>query len=146
MLLSAERTTRAPGALRRGWRAFRTWTRGRPFIGGLLLMLSGGAIFLSTQMDLGNIRVQMGIEGFQAVLIPAGLALLGLLAIVTPAQHLFYGILALIVAVYSIIGVNLGGFFVGMLLGVIGGILVVAWLPLRGRAEARSTREGARAS
>jgi hypothetical protein len=31
--------------------------------------------------------------------------------------------------VYSLVGVNLGGFFVGMLLGSVGGILIVSWMP-----------------
>ncbi len=40
-----------------------------------------------------------------------------------------YGVISLVIAVYSLIGVNLGGFFVGMLLGAVGGILTVAWMP-----------------
>lgn len=115
------------GGLARGWERFRGWRRARPFVGGLLLFLSGAVIFLSTQLDLGSIKVQMGIEGFQAVLIPIALALLGVLAVLMPAHHVFYGVIALAVAVYSVIGVNLGGFFIGMLLGAIGGVLVVAW-------------------
>lgn len=118
-----------PGA----WSRFRSWRRARPFVGGLLLVVSGIEIFLSTQLDLGNIRVQMGIEGFQAVVIPVLLALLGVLAMLMPAHHVFYGVIALVIAVYSIIGVNLGGFFVGMLLGAIGGILVVAWGPRKAK-------------
>jgi len=131
MLLTAmpihRRGRHAAGGLRRGWDGFRRWRRARPFVGGLLIVLAGAEIFLSTQLDLGNIRVQMGIEGFQAVLIPIVLALLGVLAIVMPAHHVFYGVIALVVAVYSIIGVNLGGFFAGMLLGAVGGVLVAAW-------------------
>lgn len=116
-------------ALRAGWARFRVWRRQRPFVGGLLLVISGVEIFLSTQLDLGNIRVQMGIEGFQATLIPVILAMLGMLVLAMPAHHVFYGVIALVVAVYSIVGVNLGGFFVGMLLGAVGGVLAVAWLP-----------------
>jgi len=117
-------------------RPFRDWRRARPFVGSLMLVLAGIEMFLSTQLDLGNIKVQMGIEGFQAVLIPAGLALLGLLAMFMPVHHVFYGVLALVVAVYSLIGVNLGGFFVGMLLGAVGGTIVVAWGPRAAKAEA----------
>lgn len=111
------------------WGRFRAWRRGRPFVGGLLLVIAGVEIFLSTQLDLGNIKVQMGIEGFQATLIPILLALMGLLVLAMPAHHVFYGVIALVVAVYSIVGVNLGGFFLGMLLGSVGGILAVAWMP-----------------
>ncbi len=115
---------------------FGAWRRARPFVGGLLTILSGLAIFLSSQLDLGNIRVQLGIEGFQATVIPIGLVLLGVLAILMPAHHVFYGVLSLAVAIYSLVGVNLGGFVVGMLLGCVGGILVVAWMPKTARAHA----------
>ena len=120
---------------------FGAWYRSRPFVGGVLTMLAGVEIFLSSQLDLGDIRVQLGIEGFQATVIPIALLLLGLLAILMPAHHVFYGVIALVVAVYSLVGVNLGGFVVGMLLGCIGGILVVAWMPGRlTRRERRAAR------
>ncbi len=48
-----------------------------------------------------------------------------------PAHHVFYGIIALVVAIYSLIGVNLGGFIVGMLLAGTGAVLVVAWMGAR---------------
>lgn len=108
---------------------FRAWRRRRPLIGGILLVLSGVEMFFSGQLDLGNIKIQLGFEGFQATVIPALLALLGLLVIVTPAQRMFYGIFALILAVYSLVGVNLGGFLIGMLLGAVGGVITVAWRP-----------------
>ena len=108
---------------------FVAWRRRRPLVGGVLLVLSGLEIFFSGQLDLGNIHVQLGFSGFQATVIPALLAILGVLVIVSPAQRMFYGIFALILAVYSLVGVNLGGFIVGMLLGAVGGVLTVAWRP-----------------
>lgn len=86
-------------------------------------------MFFSGQLDLGRIHVQLGIEGLQATIIPVLLVLLGVLAIAMPAHRIFYGVIALAVAVYSLIGVNLGGFFIGMLLSSIGGVLTVAWMP-----------------
>jgi hypothetical protein len=121
---------------------FGAWRRARPFVGGLFTIVSGLAIFLSSQLDLGNIRIQLGIEGFQATVIPIGLVLLGVLAIFMPAHHVFYGVLTLAVAVYSLVGVNLGGFVVGMLLGCVGGVLVVAWMPRAAQAEAAGADDG----
>jgi hypothetical protein len=46
-----------------------------------------------------------------------------------PVHRVFYGVISLVVSVYSLIGVNLGGFFIGMLLGSVGGVMVVAWMP-----------------
>jgi hypothetical protein len=121
---------------------FTAWRRRRPFLGGILLVVSGIEMFFSGQLDLGNIKIQMGFEGFQATVIPALLVLLGVLAIVTPAQRMFYGIFALILAVYSLVGVNLGGFVVGMLLGAVGGVMVVSWSTREQRAAEKAAKAG----
>lgn len=114
-----------------GWARFRAWRRQRPFLGGALLILGGVEMFFSGQLDLKNIRLQVGIEGLQATIIPVALVVLGALIIATPAHRVLYGVIALALSVYSLIGVNLGGFMVGFLLSVIGGVIVVAWLPGR---------------
>jgi len=112
---------------------FAEWRRRRPFVGGLLTMLAGVEMFFSGQLDIGKIHVQLGIEGFQATIIPVILVVLGLLSMLMPVHRIFYGVISLVVSVYSLIGVNLGGFFLGMLLGAIGGVLVVSWMPKVGR-------------
>ena len=111
------------------WSRFAAWRHERPFLGGLLTVLAGIELFFSGQLDIGNIHVQLGIEGLQATVIPILLAVLGLLAIAMPVHRIFYGVISLVASVYSLIGVNLGGFFLGMLLGSIGGILTVSWMP-----------------
>jgi hypothetical protein len=111
------------------WSRFAVWRRERPFVGGLLTILAGVEMFFSGQLDVGNIHVQLGIEGLQATVIPILLVVLGILAMLMPVHRIFYGVIALVISVYSLIGVNLGGFFVGMLLGAIGGILTVSWMP-----------------
>lgn len=121
-----------PGA----WQRFRGWARRRPFIGGLLVVIAGFEMFFSGQLDIGHLHVQLGIEGLQATIIPIALVLLGILAIFMPVHHVFYGVLSLAVALYSLIGVNLGGFLIGMILASVGGVLVVAWMPRKHAAEA----------
>ena len=120
---------------------FAAWRKERPWVGSLLMVLSGVEMFLSGQLDLGNIHVQLGIEGFQATIIPILLVLLGLLAMLMPTHRIFYGVIGLVVAVYSLIGVNLGGFIVGMLLGAIGGVLVVSWMPKGAVAGSRPAKK-----
>jgi hypothetical protein len=114
---------------------FRRWRRSRPFWGGLLLLIAGLELFLSANLTLGDLAVHFGPEGFLSYLLPLLLVLSGALTWVTPGQRLFYGILGLLTAVYSLIGLNLGGFAVGMLVGIVGGALVVAWTPARPEAE-----------
>lgn len=127
-----------------GTSGFRAWSRRRPLIGGVLLVISGIEMFFSGQLDFGELHIQLGIEGLQATIIPLLLVLLGVLAVLMPAHHVFYGVIALAVALYSLVGVNLGGFIIGMLLGCIGGIIVVAWMP--GRVTRRDRRRAERAS
>jgi hypothetical protein len=123
------------------WSRFTAWRSERPFVGGLLTVLAGIEMFFSGQLDIGKIHVQLGIEGLQATIIPVVLVLLGILAVVMPVHRIFYGVIALAVSVYSLIGVNLGGFFIGMLLGAVGGILTVAWMPkTAGTSRARRRR------
>jgi hypothetical protein len=132
------RSYRSPGPILREEQKvrFHAWTGGRPFVGGVLTMLAGVEMFFSGQLDVGHIHVQVGIEGFQATIIPIALVLLGLLAMLMPEHRVFYGVISLVVAVYSLIGVNLGGFILGMILASVGGILIVSWMPKKGAADA----------
>ncbi|WP_205631344.1 DUF6114 domain-containing protein [Brevibacterium linens] len=117
---------------------FKHWRRQRPFIGGVLAVLGGIELFFSGQLDLGNMQIQFGIEGLQATVLPIAIVVLALLSIFRPTHHVFYGIIALVLAVYSLIGVNLGGFIIGMLLSTIGSILVIAWMGPRGPKESEA--------
>ncbi|MDP5227987.1 MULTISPECIES: DUF6114 domain-containing protein [Arthrobacter] len=118
---------------------FRAWRKQRPFLGGLLVALGGVEMFFSGQLDIGRLHIQLGIEGLQATVIPIALVLLGVLAMLMPAHRVFYGVLALVVAIYSLVGVNLGGFLLGMLLAGTGGVLVVAWMgPQAAKARERT--------
>ena len=114
---------------------FRHWRRTRPFWGGLLLVLAGLELFFSANLTLGDLQVHFGPEGFLSYLLPLLLLLCGVLTWVTPGQRLFYGILGLLTAVYSLVGLNFGGFVAGMFLGILGGALVLAWSPARAQAE-----------
>ncbi|WP_419704332.1 DUF6114 domain-containing protein [Promicromonospora sp. NFX87] len=116
------------------WRRdFRPWRRQRPFVGGVLVALAGLEMLLSGPIKLDqlgmNVVLQFGVEGSQATILPIALILLGILSIAQPVHRIFYGVIALAISVYSIAGVNLGGWVVGFLLGVVGGIVVVSWAP-----------------
>jgi Family of unknown function (DUF6114) len=113
----------------RARRAFRRWRKSRPFWGGLLLILAGVEIFYSGNLNLGNIQIHLGLNGFKSYIIPLVVVLCGALTWATPAQRMFYGIIGTAAAVYSVVSVNLGGFIVGLLLGIFGGALSVAWVP-----------------
>ncbi len=120
-----------PGGPAQAWRHFRRWQRSRPFWGGLLITLAGLEMFASTRMTLNGLSFHSGATGLLSLLIPIILVTCGLLLWFTPAQRLFYSVVAAVTAVYSLIGLNLGGFFVGLLLGIVGSALAFAWTPVR---------------
>lgn len=69
----------------------------------------------------------IGVQGLAGYLIPAFLALCGALLWLNPIDRLFYSLVAIFLALGSWITSNLGGFFLGMLAGVVGGALAFAW-------------------
>ncbi|MEU7927440.1 DUF6114 domain-containing protein [Micromonospora sp. NPDC049107] len=120
-----------PGRVGQAWRGFRRWRRSRPFWGGLFTILAGVEILGTTKVSLAGLTLQMGPTGFLSWLIPTILVTCGLLMWLSPAQRIFYAIVGAVTAVYSLIGVNLGGFFIGMLLGMVGSALGFAWVPVK---------------
>ncbi|MDL9979932.1 DUF6114 domain-containing protein [Microbacterium sp. ASV49] len=119
---------------------FARFYRSRPLVGGALIVISGIEIFLSTQLDLGRIHVQVGIEGFQGLIIPIALVALGALVIADPGHRIFYGVITLAIAIYALAGVNLGGFMVGSILGITGAVVALSWM--RPRASDADSDDG----
>lgn len=113
---------------------FRAWRRSRPFSGGLLILLAGLELLLiplSGVLGHGAIRlvIYIGIGGVFGVLIGLLLVAAGIIIWVNPVHRVFYGIAAIVLGIVSFPASNLGGFFIGMLLAVIGGSLAFAWGP-----------------
>ena len=114
--------------------AFRGWRRTRPFWGGFLLLLAGIELLLIPLSGIfihGAVRlvVYIGIGGVFGVLLGALLIACGLLLWLNPAHRTFYAIAGVLLAVLSFIASNFGGFFIGMLLGIIGGSMGFGWTP-----------------
>ncbi|QOV34828.1 hypothetical protein IM697_32705 [Streptomyces ferrugineus] len=108
--------------------AFRRWRADRPFWGGLLLAL-GGAWILLTMMASLKVVLHVGMQGVAGYLLPGLMVLLGLLVLFNPAQRLFYSITGVLIALGTWVTSNMGGFFLGLLLGVVGSCLTFGWLP-----------------
>ncbi|MET9834193.1 DUF6114 domain-containing protein [Streptomyces sp. NPDC006385] len=108
--------------------AFRRWRADRPFWGGVLLTLGGAEILLTMKASM-KVVLHVGMQGLAGYLLPALMVLLGLLTLFNPAQRLFYSITGVLVSLGTWPTSNLGGFFVGLALGVVGSSLAFGWLP-----------------
>ncbi|MGF1430684.1 DUF6114 domain-containing protein [Kitasatospora sp. LaBMicrA B282] len=109
-------------------RSFRAWRDRRPFWGGLLVTLAGGEILFTEKAPLGVV-LHIGMQGLAGYLVPLVLLVCGLLLLFNPAQRLFYSILAVLLTLTTWVTSNLGGFLLGLLLGLIGSSLAFGWLP-----------------
>ncbi|GAB3671351.1 hypothetical protein GCM10027589_40310 [Actinocorallia lasiicapitis] len=104
---------------------FRRWRRSRPFWGGLLAILGGAELLAIPLAPLGIVVLQ-GMSPWLAGIV---LILAGVLVWVQPQQRFFFGLIAMLAALASLITSNLGGFGLGMTLGLLGGGLIFAWTP-----------------
>ncbi|WP_067504055.1 DUF6114 domain-containing protein [Actinoplanes sp. TFC3] len=115
----------------RTW-SFARWRHARPFWGALLITLSGAEILATVKAPLPVI-VHVGMQGLAGMLVPLLLLLCGILLLINPEQRLFYSLVATVLTLASWITSNLGGFFVGLLLGLVGSALAFAWSPSKVR-------------
>ncbi|GGK09319.1 hypothetical protein GCM10010123_44000 [Pilimelia anulata] len=118
------------------------WRHRRPVAGGLFLLLAGGWVAATAQLTVPGLLLERGTAGLAAWLVPAALLGAGLLTWFAPRRHLLWAVLGGGVALYALVGLNLGGFFVGTLLGVVGAALTAGWTP--GVAVAAPARHRAR--
>jgi Family of unknown function (DUF6114) len=118
------------GPVIRAWRAWRRWRRSRPFWAGVLLLVAGAELLLiPLPLNSLGLIIHVGIGGISGILIGAVLIVCALLLWFNPVQRTFYSIVAVLLSITALIASNLGGFFFGTLLGVIGGSLGFAWTP-----------------
>lgn len=104
------------------------WRHARPFWGGLIVTLAGAEILATVKAPL-PVVVHVGMQGVAGFLVPTVLLVCGILLIVNPAQHLFYSLVATVLTLASWITSNLGGFVLGIVLGLVGSALSFAWSP-----------------
>jgi hypothetical protein len=110
--------------------SFSRWRHARPFWGGLFVTLAGAEILVTVKAPLPVI-IHVGMQGLAGYLVPMVLLLCGILLIFNPDQRLFYSLIAAGLTLASWVTSNLGGFFFGLLLGLIGSSLAFAWSPDR---------------
>ena len=96
-------------------------------VGGLFI-LGGGLVFALVGAILSLYGVWSGLF-LIGVLVGLLTLIVGVLMIAVPSAHSLWGILALLFAFVSIPFALVGGFVIGFLLTLIGGILALTWRP-----------------
>ncbi|MBC9710989.1 hypothetical protein H9Y04_00155 [Streptomyces sp. TRM66268-LWL] len=120
-------------------RVLRRWRRTRPFWGGLLLILGGVELLLVPLSPL-TVLVSLGLGGIAAIGIGLALIVAGLFLWLLPHTRHYVSINALILSVLSFAATNLGGFLVGMLLGIAGSAMGFGWTPVDPDAKEKAKR------
>ncbi|MFB6143157.1 MAG: DUF6114 domain-containing protein [Halorientalis sp.] len=110
------------------YRRFQRWRHERPFGGALVLLLSSVVIgYMPLVVAIQTLLLGGGRTAF-SLLFALAVALSGVGALVRPARSSLFGAAGSVFAILSLF-TTLGGFFVGTVLGFVGGSLCVAWAP-----------------
>ncbi len=106
--------------------AFARWRAGRPFAGGVLLILAG-MIIAAIPIRLQMISATQG-PSYSAlgIVFAAMVVACGVFALVKPQLSTLIGVTGTTMSILSLIGA-FGGLVIGMLVGIVGGSLCVAW-------------------
>ncbi|MFD8595118.1 DUF6114 domain-containing protein [Kitasatospora sp. NPDC059646] len=129
-----------PAAARTG---FAGWRDRRPFWGGVLVALAGAEILFTEKAPMRMV-IRIGLLGLAGYIIPILMVLCGLLLIFHPVQRLFYSLVAVLATLGSWITSNIGGFFIGLLLGLVGSTLAFGWMPDQPLSKRKARRAAAR--
>lgn len=125
---ASDRRTRRrdPGGARQRLRTFR---RTRPFWGCLVLSL-GAYFIVSPVLTSVSATVSMGTAAVSSWIIATVMVAAAGVSLVMPGHRHFPAIVATIVSVASLVLANLGGYVIGMALGIIGSGMIFAWTPV----------------
>ena len=113
---------------RAGAAGFRRFRRTRPFWAGVLILAAGIELAI---LPLGptDALIRAGVSAAAGLACALLLLLMGIVIIALPSQRIVAGLIAVAAALASFVLSNLGGFVVGMMLGVLGGSMAVGWVP-----------------
>jgi len=114
---------------RRLWCHIRCWCHQRPFWGAFCVLLAS-LLILWSPVGLLQSGIVPTSSLWAGLLVGGLLFVMGLVELLAPSQALTAGAAGVVLSLLSLI-TALGGFGIGMLLGVIGSSLAVAWKPAR---------------
>lgn len=107
---------------------FRRWRRSRPFWAGVWTLLGGGLIAYVPGTAF-KFALMPGSLIWAGILVGVIIVIFGLFLWVQPSIRYLLGVLIILFSLFSFITSDFGGLLLGMLLGLVGGSLAMAWIP-----------------
>ena len=129
--------------LGRLWRAQARFRKTRPFWGCLILGF-GGWFVIRPAIGSFQMMTNLGSGGAAVYILGGGMIIAALIAFFVPAQRMFPALMAAVFSVLSLPMANLGGWLLGMVLGIIGSGMVFAWTPYTDEQLAKFAERAAR--
>ena len=77
---------------------------------------------------MGMMGSGLGLIGIIGIVIGLIVIVSAIMLNIKPEQHMTWGALIAVFSILSLVG-SAGGFFIGLILGLIGGILAITWKP-----------------
>ncbi|HLW18261.1 MAG TPA: DUF6114 domain-containing protein [Actinomycetota bacterium] len=113
---------------------FRVWRRSRPFWAGLIALVGGLPMWYFPMKAVQFLFVSKT-PIWQGILVGVLVETFALLLWIQPAHRTMYGVFIVLLSLVSFITSDFGGLFIGMLLGILGGSLALAWTPVMGKTK-----------
>lgn len=132
------RVKRVLAAGRRRLARANRWRRGRPFGGGVLMILGGLVVTWVSGGYARDLLLVGGAYTSVGLVVALLMVLSGIAALAMPEESSIVGIVGVAMALLSLL-TALGGLLVGMLLGIHGGVAVWAWEPDERESEPDET-------
>ena len=108
--------------------ALHAWSGQRPWLGGLITTLGGLAIAVLPNKGF-TVIVLPGVAGLSGFVLGGLIIACGMFMLFSPHLHGILGIAAVLLSLVSFVTTNIGGYVIGMLLGIAGGSFGFAWVP-----------------
>ncbi|HTI14679.1 MAG TPA: DUF6114 domain-containing protein [Dictyobacter sp.] len=129
LLLSIARLPQHASPYIRKWITnFRLWRLQRPFWGSLLMIIA--SLLMSWgPVTLLRFALFPGSTIWSGLLVGSLLFVMGIIQMFVPSYALITGAVGVVLSLISLFVAGFGGLIIGMLMGIVGGALGVAWRP-----------------
>lgn len=107
----------------------RRYLGSRPTLGCVLLAFGGYFVLRPVVGSTFSFLAYLGVGGAQIYILGGGMVAAALVAFFQPAQRHFPALMAMAFSIASLPLANLGGWLIGMVLGILGSGMIFAWTP-----------------